>query len=309
VIIGRKGAYRGVHYSPTPFWVIDTAFYLETAAGIDQKWAYYSLLISDINGLDSGSAVPSTTRESFYSLPVLVPGLPEQRAIAEVLGALDDKIAANTELVATTDQLSRALFKSIAVESVQAPLSSTARFVNGKAFTKGASGTGRTVIRIAELTSGIGGSTVFSDAEVGGDHVAGPGDILFAWSGSLTLHRWFRIEGIVNQHIFKVIPAGYPSWLVYELLRERLDYFRGIAADKATTMGHIQRRHLDELVGVPSNSAIARMDLLMTSLWERALIAEQERESLAATRDVLLPQLMSGKLRVKDAEKVLEGVL
>jgi type I restriction enzyme S subunit len=147
---------------------------------------------------------------------------------------------------------------------------------------------------------------VFSDAEVGDDFLARPGDILFAWSGSLTLHRWFRPEAIVNQHIFKVIPSGYPSWLVYELLRDRLAYFKGIAADKATTMGHIQRGHLDGLVNLPSSHSISGVDELMTSLWDRRLLAERENETLAATRDTLLPQLMSGTLRVRDAETHLE---
>jgi type I restriction enzyme S subunit len=239
-------------------------------------------------------------------MPVSVPGLCEQQAVIEVLGALDDKIAANTKLAETADRLSQAVFKSIAREGTSVPLSTTARFVNGKAFTKGASGTGRVVIRIAELNSGLGGSTVFSDAEVGDDFLARPGDILFAWSGSLTLHRWFRPEAIVNQHIFKVIPSGYPSWLVYELLRDRLAYFKGIAADKATTMGHIQRGHLDGLVNLPSSHSISGVDELMTSLWDRRLLAERENETLAATRDTLLPQLMSGTLRVRDAETHLE---
>src|SRR6187401_161680 len=46
VIIGRKGAYRGIHYSPKPFFVIDTAFYLKPKCeNIDLKFAYYNLLL------------------------------------------------------------------------------------------------------------------------------------------------------------------------------------------------------------------------------------------------------------------------
>ena len=58
VIIGRKGAYRGVHYSPSPFFVIDTAFYLKPKVALDTRWAYYQLLTQDINGMDSGTAIP-----------------------------------------------------------------------------------------------------------------------------------------------------------------------------------------------------------------------------------------------------------
>lgn len=238
---------------------------------------------------------------------VPVPEVAAQQAIAEVLGALDDKISTNTKLIKIADTLSHTLFRSMSQSGTQLiPLSETARFINGKAFTKNASGTGRVVIRIAELNSGIGGSTVYNDIDVDEQHLARPGDLLFAWSGSLTLQRWFRPEGIVNQHIFKVIPNGRPLWLVHELLRSKLEEFKSIAADKATTMGHIQRKHLDEPVALPTSESIRVHGDLMTGLWERSLAAEVESLQLAATRDTLLPQLMSGKLRVKDAEKVLE---
>lgn len=238
------------------------------------------------------------------ALHVLLPALREQQAIAEVLGALDDKIAANTALTATADDLMLRTFRHSPRDRT-APLSSTAAFVNGRAFTKEASGTGRVVVRIAELNGGVSGSTVFSDAIVDDTHVARPGDILFAWSGSLTLRRWFLDEAIVNQHIFKVIPnSDMPTWLVFELIREKLDDFKAIAADKATTMGHIQRHHLDQPVGLPDAEKIASMNPLMSGLWSSALNAERESLTLAATRDALLPQLMSGKLRVRDAEKI-----
>jgi type I restriction enzyme S subunit len=73
IVIGRKGAYRGVHYSAEPFFVIDTAFYVKPTKPLSMKWAYFSLLTHDINAMDSGSAIPSTSREAFYALPVVVP--------------------------------------------------------------------------------------------------------------------------------------------------------------------------------------------------------------------------------------------
>jgi len=243
------------------------------------------------------------------SLSLTLPSLGKQQAIAEVLGALDDKIAANTRLTLAADKLRAAKFRA-ALGSDSAPVSRLARFVNGKAFTKGASGTGRVVIRIAELNSGLGGSTVRNDIEVADEHLARPGDLLFAWSGSLTVQRWFRSEGIVNQHIFKVMPNdGFPLWLVEGTLQERLAAFRSIAADKATTMGHIQRKHLDEPVPIPGGNFVAREDAAMQALWDRALSAEVESLHLARARDELLPLLMSGKVRVKDAERVVEGVV
>lgn len=262
-------------------------------------------------GTASGSTVRHTSPSRIEDFVAHLPKINTQHAIAEVLGALDDKIAANNRLVAQSDELSQAIFRSSLIgDNQMLPLSSIADFVNGKAFTKNASGTGRVVIRIAEMNSGIGNSTVFNDIEVDEKHIARPGDILFAWSGSLTLQRWFRPEGIVNQHIFKVIARdGNPNWLVYELLRDKLDYYKRVAANKATTMGHIQRKDLDELVPVPDDSSLTRISAQMTALWNKMLNTEQENLQLAATRDALLPQLMSGKIRVRDAEVVVEDTL
>jgi type I restriction enzyme S subunit len=85
IVIGRKGAYRGVHYSPEPFFVIDTAFYLKPTAQIDLKWAYYELLRFDINSMDSGSAIPSTSRDDFYGIPVVVPPPEIQCGFGEIV--------------------------------------------------------------------------------------------------------------------------------------------------------------------------------------------------------------------------------
>jgi type I restriction enzyme S subunit len=109
IIIGRKGAYRGVHYCSTPFYVIDTAFYVEPKIGTELRWAYYELLRQDINGMDSGSAIPSTSREDFYSLPVLAPPARIQAAFTKFLrpfwSRLELNISESRTLAALRDTL------------------------------------------------------------------------------------------------------------------------------------------------------------------------------------------------------------
>jgi type I restriction enzyme S subunit len=87
IVIGRKGAYRGIHYSPEPFFVIDTAFYLKPEKLIDIRWAYYELLCFDLNNMDSGSAIPSTSRDDFYKIPVALPPLEIQLVFGEIVGS------------------------------------------------------------------------------------------------------------------------------------------------------------------------------------------------------------------------------
>jgi type I restriction enzyme S subunit len=85
IVVGRKGAYRGVHFCSSPFFVIDTAFFVEPKVKLELRWAYYELLRQDINSMDSGSAIPSTSREDFYNLPVLTPPLETQQHFSRLL--------------------------------------------------------------------------------------------------------------------------------------------------------------------------------------------------------------------------------
>ncbi len=112
VVIGRKGAYRGVHYSDKPFFVIDTAFFVVPKFDINLKWVYYSLLTQDINGLDSGSAIPSTRREDFYALTAKVPPRSKQDEIVKNLDCLNFKIELNRQTNQTLEQIAQAIFKS-----------------------------------------------------------------------------------------------------------------------------------------------------------------------------------------------------
>ncbi|MFJ5108119.1 MULTISPECIES: restriction endonuclease subunit S [unclassified Glutamicibacter] len=250
-------------------------------------------------GVQTGSAVPHISGGQIGDFEFTLPPIREQRAIAATLGALDDKIESNRRLIELIPSLVRARVDvAIADESVTIPVSDLATFTNGGAYTKGATGTGRMVIRIAELNSGPGGSTVYNDIEVPDNKTARAGDILMAWSGSLGVYRWYRDEAIINQHIFKVDPDGYPAWLVFDRLEAVMPVFRALAADKATTMGHIQRGHLTSTTAsLPTTAAIARLDEEIAPLWERLLLAERENQRLSRLRDALLPELLSGRLR------------
>lgn len=281
---------------------------------LDPRWLSYY-----INGVATGyisSRLVGAVQQHFNvgsakEMVLAMPPLAEQRGIAATLGALDDKIESNQRIIELVPGLIRAQLRAgLDAGGKAVAVADLAEFVNGGAYTKGASGTGRMVIRIAELNSGPGGSTVFNNIDVPEDRTARPGDILMAWSGSLGVHRWVLGEAIVNQHIFKVIPAAeYPAWLVFDRLDEVMPIFRGIAKDKATTMGHIQRGHLTSTtVDIPPPDSIRELDRSIAPLWDRLLVAEQENLTLANLRDALLPELLSGRIRVPEAEAAMAGV-
>jgi len=248
-------------------------------------------------------------------------------AITSVLGALDDKIENNYRIATRVEQIAATLFRAwfvdfVGAENLEATgigqiprgwragsLMDIARFVNGKAFTKHANGRGRPILRIRELNGGVDAGTPCTDVEAGDDHVAHRDDILFAWSGSLAVYRWSGPESLINQHIFKVIPEAWPSWFVYQWIQEHMREFRAIARDKATTMGHIQRRHLSEAaVPIPGPDAIAQANDLLEPLDRQRAMLVAEAATLRELRDALLPRLVSGTIRVPDAADLDEVI-
>ncbi len=113
IVIGRSGASFGqVHFSAVDFWPHNTALYVTDFKGNDPRFAFYFLGALDFDRYNSGSAQPSLNRNFIYPIPVRVPPLAEQKAIAAVLGSLDDKIELNRRMNATLEAMARALFQS-----------------------------------------------------------------------------------------------------------------------------------------------------------------------------------------------------
>jgi type I restriction enzyme S subunit len=290
-----------VRSSDIPALLVQRVARLRAERGLDQNFLSYvmfSQAFSDyVRAIQTGTAVPHISGPQIRSFMFPLPPVSEQRRIAATLGTLDDLVEVNRSLAKSCRELRKcegaALVKRASSTN---KLSSLARFVNGKNFTNKASGAGRPVIRTPELRQGPLGSTVRSNLNAAKDNIAEPGDVLFVWSGTLMVDRWVYEEGLINQHIFKVIPeAGVPAWLVMSLIELQMPWFVGLAADKATTMGHIQRAHLDALVPVPSQEELLAAEHVIGPLWDAELDLLREALLLEATRDELLPLLMSGR--------------
>lgn len=315
------------------------AYYLKSP----NYWGYVHGVLGD------KSAQPNASARTLTQARLSVPPLPVQRATADLLGAIDDKIELNRRMNETQEGIARAIFKSWFVdfdpvrakvegrrpygmnaeiagrfpsafeEAFAGPIPSgwrwdsiagIAKYVNGRNFTKDATGFGRMVIRIAELNSGPGASTVFNQVDAESVNIAKPDDVLFAWSGSLGVYRWHRDEALINQHIFKVVCDEFPQWFVFYQLLESMDYFREIASHKATTMGHIKRGHLTEVaVPLPPQELLTAASRTIDPICRQIHVLERESQTLAALRDTLLPKLISGEVRIRDAEQMAEAAL
>ncbi len=295
----------------------------------------------------TGSTVKHTSPTKILAFQFALPNLDEQSAIASILGALDDKIDLNRRMNETLEAMARAIFQDWFVtfgptrakqegrppylapdlwslfpnrldddgkpEGWQAvPLDQIAEFLNGLALQK-YPGTGVSdlpVIKIAQLRAGHADGGDWASSAIPPQYVVEDGDVLFSWSGSLIQRVWTGGPGALNQHLFKVTSTRWPKWLHYFWVDHHLPTFQSIAASKATTMGHIQRHHLSEAETVLGPQAV--MDAaneIIAPLFQRMIANAIESRTLAATRDLLLPKLMSGELRVKDAERLAEAAL
>ena len=116
IIVGRKGVYRGVRYSAVPFFVIDTAFYVATKRSISMKWAYREILRLNINDMESGSAIPSTSRTDFYERRCLFPSESLQSAFDVVVGRLRKRADLSVSENQVVSQVGGLLLSSLAAK-------------------------------------------------------------------------------------------------------------------------------------------------------------------------------------------------
>ncbi len=290
--------------------------------------------------LNVGAVFDSLNVTDIPKIRIPLPPLDEQREIARILGALDDKIDLNRRMNATLEATARALFQSwfVDFDPVHAKaegrdpdgmdsataalfpdsfeesalgmiprgwgvksLDRIADFQNGLALQKfpPEGDTFLPVIKIRELRQGyIDGNSDKASPNIRESCIVYDGDVLFSWSGSLLVDVWCGGMGALNQHLFKVTSTEYAKWFYLQWTQHHLEEFIGVAADKATTMGHIQRQHLSSaLTVIPPGDVLAQLDGFISPLLEQMIQIRLESRTLAEMRDALLPKLISGEVR------------
>ncbi len=209
------------------------------------------------------------------------------------------------------DRLVESEFGAIPMGWEMRSLDSIANYLNGLALQKFPPESETEflpVIKIAQLRAGNTNKADRASARIKPEYVVVDGDVLFSWSGSLEVEVWNGGRGALNQHLFKVTSAVVPKWFYFFATRHHLQNFRAIAADKATTMGHIQRKHLTEArIAVAPPESMMAFDGVFAPLFNQMVSKAQESHALAQLRDTLLPKLISGELRVPDAQAFLKG--
>ena len=270
-----------------------------------------------LKGHASGSATPIINKSILSAYEFEIPDLAEQRAIAEVLGALDDKIAANTKLAETADALAVSTFNKALLDASfsDRTFADLARVSGGGTpstkvpeYWDGdvpwATPTDVTALRGPYLEE-----TSRTISEVGLAACASelyPAEtILMTSRATIGAFALTQVPTAVNQG-FIVVQAFDPDlhfWLFHEM-RSRTDEFISLA--NGATFLELSRGNFKKFkVRLAGQDEMRRFNEIAKTLHKTAREALQENRILAATRDALLPQLMSGKLRVKDIENTM----
>ncbi len=319
-----------------PYIVQDEVFYFKDGnltwfynfEGIDSRYLYYWFLspIGKMN-IDSkaiGSTQKALTIETLSKFEISLPSLEEQRRIAGILGAIDDKIENNRRINTNLELQAQALYKQWFVNNrnddwERKPLSEIAEFIGGYSY-KGnelveASSTAMATIKNFERKGGFkveGFKDIVASSKLKAEQHAELFDILVAHTdltqnadviGNAEILLTFGgyTDVIFSMDLVKVLPkSNFPyKYLLAALLKN--PYFKAhcLGYVNGTTVLHMSKKALPEyVVACPPNSEAEKMDMAFKVYYHKMAEILQENKTLATLCDTLLPKLMNGEIKV-----------
>ena len=267
---------------------------------------------------ETGTTVTGIKQAVFRKLEISIPSITIQKQIAIILSSIDKKISVNTKINENLEQQAQAIFKSWFVDFEpfggvmpddwkSANLLDIADYLNGLAMQKYRpvnDEVGLPVLKIKELRQGFcDDNSELCSPNIKGDYIVQDGDVIFSWSGSLLVDFWCGGKCGLNQHLFKVSSKSFDKWFYYIWTKYHLYRFIAIAADMATTMGHIKRSELEKsLVLIPNETDYVEIGNLLKPIYETIIINRIENQRLATLRDTILPKLMNGEIDVSQVQ-------
>ena len=247
-------------------------------------------------------------------LMIPIPSERERKSIVGFANSISEKIRCNAKVNDNLYAQVKAIFSENFLDLDFLPdgwktgnLLDIADYLNGLAMQKYRPKDGETglpILKIKELRQGIcDASSELCSPSIKSEYIIHDGDIIFSWSGSLLVDIWCGGTCGLNQHLFKVTSNNYDKWFYYLWTAHHLDRFIAVAADKATTMGHIKREELEKVeVIIPSKYDYKRIGASIKPLFDLIISNRIEDRKLTALRNTLLPKIMSGEIDVRDIQ-------
>lgn len=289
------------------------------AAKCDANFLYYSLtnIGSDLRRIAGGSTAPILNKSEFAQLEIKLPKLMEQRRIAGVLSALDDKIESNQAAVTGAEQLIDEIAEQKATDLPTVALSEVCSL--SKSTWKPDTSSDQTVHLFSLPAFDEGAvpeqaavSTIKSNKTL----VDRSGILVSRLNPRISRMWWVETDATpvsVCSPEFAYLTAGDMHGLACTWLAVRSPEFRGEIVDRVTgTSGSHQRVRPADLmtIGVPDYRSLAEhTQMTVLTLLHLVSARRQQSVALAELRDALLPELMSGRMRVDEAGHLVSEAL
>lgn len=315
-IVGTIGLVAIVGKSLNEANLTENCVKLTSLSGVDRDFLYYFLKSpygqQEITRGTVGAVQAKLPIKNIQDITIPLPDELTQSKIAAVLSSLDTKIETNQKINDNLYAQAKAIFEQQFIDLETIPdgwekgnLLDVANYLNGLAMQKyrpNEDEVGLPVLKIKELRQGsCDNSSELCSPNIKPEYIIHDGDVIFSWSGSLLVDIWCGGTCGLNQHLFKVTSNTYDKWFYYLWTAHHLERFIAIAADKATTMGHIKRGELAKAeVLIPSDEDYKAINSLMNPIFNLIVAKRIEARKLAELRDELLPKLMSGEIDVSE---------
>ncbi len=306
VTIGRSGNIGIPHYYPNAYWAHNTVLYIVDFKGNDAKFMYYLLKTFDFTQLNTGSAVPSLNRNHIHELPVSIPDVSTQRRIAAILTSLDNKIdllhRENTTLELMVETLFRQWFVVEAKEEWE-----EGKLGDEFNFTMGQSPSGDSFNE-----EGVGIPMYQGNADFGfrfptkrvfttqPTRFAEPNDTLISVRAPVGAQNMATEKCCIGRGVAAFRYKGNPSYYSYtyyklKSLLEEIKQFN----DYGTVFGSISKSDFENLdIVIPDDETIKMFQSQVKVIDDKIINNNNEIQTLAQTRDGLLPRLMGGELKI-----------
>lgn len=316
-VIGRATNIGRPTWSSVPFWPLNTTLFVKDFLGNFPKFCFYWFLATDLSGFDSGSVQPMLNRNYIANIPVAIPSFVEQRRIAGVLGALDDKIESNQAVVTRAQQLIDEIAEQKATDLPTVALSEMCSL--SKSTWKPDASSNQTV-HLFSLPAFDGGAVpeqaAVSSIKSNKTLMNRPGILVSRLNPRISRMWWVETDATpvsVCSPEFAYLTAGDMHGLACTWLAVRSPGFRGEIVDRVTgTSGSHQRVRPADLmtIGVPDYRSLAEhTQITVLTLLHLISARRQQSVTLAELRDALLPELMSGRMRADEAGRLVSEAL
>lgn len=289
----------------------------------DSKFVYYFVTSPWFRNIATKSMVGSSGRQRVQqsvleNLEINLPPLAEQKRIAAILGALDDKIELNRRINANLEEQAQALFKSWFVDFepfrdgpfVDSELGKIPKgwkvgdiytyldVIYGAPYKSALFNTdkkGYPLIRIRDLKTFS--PQFYTEEILPNTEYVDSGDIVAGMDAEFVPYIWKGEKGLLNQRVCKFMPKyDYVSkYYILSLIRPTLEFVQSYKV--GTTVSHLGKSDIDKFkVITPPAEIVKRFSGIVDSFHQQIIKLAKENLNLFALRDTLLPKLMAGEI-------------